>query len=1107
MAKQFDQKQQVILDSIEQNQLVSAGAGSGKTTVMIQKICDLILSNQLSPSEIVVVTFTNLAGAEMRQRLISSLNEALKNAKSEEEIERLTNAISETEMSAVDTIDGFCAKMCKKYFYKLNLQPQSNIITGMSSEYYINKSLDLAIAQEYTNNRQALIELTDCFEKNARNLDSLKQNLLNAFNFVMAQKDAGEFLANSLNEYQGLNKSAEFINNYLIKNIKKEVVNIYYYIDNLQQYTNYYESVINYCKHLNLLTNENSLIQNLNILKSLPKICYNRIKDKDKYDYNIVKSSIDIIKNIIDETDIDLTDNCNQQFEYFIKLLNQFISSYQSLKQTNNVLDFTDLERNFLALLKDEQVKNEIISQYKYIFVDEYQDINPMQNEIINLLKSSYAKSFFVGDVKQSIYGFRQSTPELFLNLYKTFSSTNNCGAFDMNINFRSNPIILQFNNDIFNSLMTEENSDIDYKNTCQFEPKREDFPLDKSSVEIAIFNAQKEKTTVEDSSIYSVLQEDKTHDIRAIDNECQYLANQILSLVNNEFYDSKLKEYRLMKYSDIAILSRSINDSKVERLVEILRDNNIPINLSNKQTLKTIESLMLVLNILKVIANVGDDVSLVSFLNSALVNITLDDLVKINSIKQKSLVEKLKFYIENYSDEISNKINTAFNLIEEIKLNSISKNCLELIEMLLYKYHLKFHIINSLNGQNEFNAINNFLSTLTEKEINLPIEEFISILETNLKSKTDYTQIDEIDSVTIQTIHASKGLEYPVVILFNADKTFKPNNDRDDINFDSTLGIGMQHFNLTTRTKTESLPRLAIKIKNKIKCYKEELRLLYVATTRAQNKLIISGKINFETIKNQKLKYNNFIELIYSVFANQINFENETYCFKNCLIHMFDQPIEKQTFIATQNKANFSVLQKNLEFRYPYEEVCKISLKNNVTAISKQLNEDYNILPNKLTVSENLNILDKSNVDIGIAYHKALSELDFINPYKFVKNDLDENLIRLAYDVINPIAKNSKKIKQEAQFMMYLPYNKIYTDSKITNKVLVQGVIDFLIEFNDYFILIDFKYSQLPIEKLVTKYSNQLKLYKTAIESAYNKPVKKSFIYRINDGKLGELT
>jgi len=179
MAKQFDQKQQIILDSIEQNQLVSAGAGSGKTTVMVQKICDLILSNTIRPSEMVVLTFTNLAGAEMKQRLIANLNNALKNTTEPNEINNLTNLISETEMSAVDTIDGFCAKMCKKYFYKLNLQPQTNITSGMSYEYYVNKSLDLAIEKEYSTNRQKLIELTDCFEKNARNLDSLKQNLLN----------------------------------------------------------------------------------------------------------------------------------------------------------------------------------------------------------------------------------------------------------------------------------------------------------------------------------------------------------------------------------------------------------------------------------------------------------------------------------------------------------------------------------------------------------------------------------------------------------------------------------------------------------------------------------------------------------------------------------------------------------------------------------------------------------------------------------------------------------------------------------------------------------------------------------------------------------------
>ena len=186
-------------------------------------------------------------------------------------------------------------------------------------------------------------------------------------------------------------------------------------------------------------------------------------------------------------------------------------------------------------------------------------------------------------------------------------------------------------------------------------------------------------------------------------------------------FYDSKLKEDRILEFKDISVLSRSLNDTKIERLIEILRQKNIPVNITNKQSLNEIESVMIILHILKLITNSGDDVSLVSFLTSALVGLTFDDLMTINQLNNKGLINKLIFYTENFEDELAKKITNAFNLLEEIKLNTTCKNCIEIIDMILYKYHLKYYILNSVNGVNEFNALSNlimFFSATAEKSI-----------------------------------------------------------------------------------------------------------------------------------------------------------------------------------------------------------------------------------------------------------------------------------------------------------------------------------------------------------------------------------------------------
>ena len=1032
MARKFDEKQQIVLESTKQNQLVSAGAGSGKTTVMIQKITNLILEGKARPSELIVLTFTNLAANEMKQRLSKSLNDALKNSTDENEQKNIISLISEVDTASVDTIDGFCSKMTKKYFYKLNLSPEINVATGLSLDYYRNKSLDKCIENALETNRNNLINLADCFEKSSRNLDSLKDNLLNAFYFVMAQENYEEFLEKSLKEYTGLNESATFLNEHLVSSISNNIINLRQYINELSKYENYFNSVNSYIDVLKDLSLKNNLFENINQFKHLPDILTNRIKDEDKIYYEKTKLYLSEIKDVIESYSFmtsfnEGTFNNNiQHFQTFIYLLKNFINTYQEMKQKYKVVDFADLERNLLKLLSFEDIRNEIYNDYKYIFVDEYQDINPMQNQIISKLKSENAKIFFVGDVKQSIYGFRQSTPELFLKLYNEYKSNLNSQAFDMNINFRSNPQILEFNNIIFNKLMTKEKTDIDYFNDAQFEPKREDFEKHNDSIEVAVFNdsnADEEFAT----GLYSV-QGDACENNFNSSQECEFIADKILSLVDKEFYDSSIKENRKMNFSDITILSRSVNDNKTNLLIKTLRSHNIPINIVNKISLNESESINLILNILKVIANTADDTDYATFITSNLVNITLDEMFEIaNSCKENCFIEKLFYYKSTYNNELSEKINYAFNLLEEIKIESSTINNLSLINMLLNKYHLKQYILNSKSGNNELISLNNFLSTVTPKEANLPLEEFIDIIKTNINNKTEYSQTDATNSVTIQTIHASKGLEYPVVILFNCSKKFKPNNDRDDINFDSDLGIGMQYFNLEKRTKTDSIPRFAITVKNKIKSYKEELRLLYVATTRSQNRLIITGTMKFDNIEKGKIANNSFIELIYSVFENNLNITQTETILPSCKFYLFDNYISNNKSISKNSSSSFSINSKNLDFIYPYSELTNISLKNNVTAISKVQNEEF-VFPNKLTLNDNIENDLESSAEIGILYHKYLSLIDFRNEYKeFNCKDIDESLLKLAHIKISPIVNNSIKITNEAPFMMYVPYKEIF--------------------------------------------------------------------------------
>ena len=398
-------------------------------------------------------------------------------------------------------------------------------------------------------------------------------------------------------------------------------------------------------------------------------------------------------------------------------------------------------------------------------------------------------------------------------------------------------------------------------------------------------------------------------------------------------------------------------------------------------------------------------------------------------------------------------------------------------------------------NGEKELKLLEEFLLKLSPMEDALGLAEFIDVIESNVNSSGDFASVDKEDSVTLQTIHKSKGLEYPVVILFNSSKMFSYLRETDSINFNSNIGFGVDYFDATNRTKMDSLTKFAIRLANNQKGYKEELRLLYVALTRAKNKLFITGTISKKDFADiNKTSYTN---MLLSCFANDIT----------------EDGLEKENFVLefiddVELLSNNSLEEKQFElldydFKYSCEEKFNIPLKNTVTGINSEQNQ-ANGYKLKNIVEKSTQYDVESNTQIGVSYHSALELLDLTKEYE--KNsefaDVDYNKIKLAHEKLKPLVEDAISVRKEAEFMMYVPYCKI-VESNIQDKVLIQGVVDLLIEKEKSFVLVDYKFSRLPACVLKEKYAEQLKLYKLAIEEAFKKPVEHMFIYSINTGEL----
>lgn len=1087
----FEGVQQKILLEKEKNQLVSAGAGSGKTTVMIEKLSNMIIEENVAVENLLVVTFTVLAASEMKTRLIEKLKSKLLQSDDEEKV-KILKLIDDVKTASIDTIDGFSSKTIKKYFYKLNISPNIDIISDNTRDYYLTKAMKKTI-KDFESSADEVNLMIDLFGGNRRNLDSVEDMLLANYYNVVNLKDYETFLLNAENEYVDSIKSEKVLNDFICKKANHLKLHI------IEEISSFDLKVQNQLKdfvtELDKLNAYASFVTNLKLLYSMQFPKFTTKQNADNVGLKDVSKSIKQFigfrelfeKNLIDENFEEKNVKILKYLSIFIKLLKNFIKNYNSLKEKNNLIDFNDLNRLMLKLLDCEDVKSELQEKYKYIFIDEYQDVNPLQDELMNKLTNENTKLFMVGDVKQSIYGFRGASPEWFLNKYNNFKSESDFGcAYDMNVNFRSSPKVLNFVNEVFSCLMTKESADISYKQDALIEPKRDDI-ID-GKVKLTFVCNKHEKSLA--SGLYSVKEDSNIYNTQNINPQAMLVLKTITELVGSKFYDANQNKFRTLTYKDIAILVRTDKDEATISLIDLLKDCKIPLNLNNKLEIDKSEGIKLLLSILKCVCKTADDVEyLASFM--ALTDLTIDDIISLRN-KEKSLYENLK---ENQQIE---QVKSGFDKLNSIELASYSRTNSQLIRYILNDLKLKYFLLKMENGEKELLIINDFLNKISIVEDGLSLSEFIEVVESNVSKSGDFASFDQEDSVTIQTIHKSKGLEYPVVILYNSSKLFSYLTEHDGINFDADLGFGVDYFDTSERVKYNSLTKLAINLKNRDKGYKEELRLLYVAFTRAKNQLYVFGSYSQTAFKEKDFGKTSFGNMLLSCFADKI--QEGTVELKNCEIELIDE-VESLSVDIADRKQEIEMFEN---FEYANVEKFDIAFKNTVTGLNSQKSQDFKFSAKEWLKRDSQYLQFEDKALVGTHYHKALEKLDLST--EFVKNtdfeDVDYEKIKKAHKVLSELSVGAVKLHKEAEFEMYVPYCEL-VESGIQDKVLVQGVVDLIIERENDIDIVDYKFSSLKVDALKEKYAEQLALYKKAVESAFKKPVKSTYIYSINTGEL----
>lgn len=1127
--------QKKAIDTRGKNILVSAAAGSGKTAVLTQRIINLVIEEKLDITSMLVLTFTNAAANEMKSRIQKKMYDYLSENKNDKHIKKQISLISSASIS---TMHAFCINVLRENFDILGIDP--SFVIGNESTIGILKdeAIQEVLDERFENDDLELFVLEDIYS--SRYDDTNLINIVySIYRYIQSKKEPFEWLYNQVEKY---NSFDDIKNNEYFLQIKQEILEV---LDELIQKC---ELAVNYSKDIayyGTLSQDLEILQNLKIhlvnngydyfVDEIKNIKLSKLATKKKDDDitkvevvknirdTIIKKGIDNLKEykIKSEQYIQDMKQCYPILKSLCKLVEDFDNRYNEKKLEKNIFDFNDLEQLTLKLLKNDRVRENIKSKYKYIFYDEYQDSNEVHNSIIQSI-SQKDNLFFVGDVKQSIYGFRLADPSIFMQKYESYKKDDNSIKIDLSSNFRSTKQILDFCNKIFEIIINEQTSSMKYDEDAKL-ISNDKYCYNQEHIQINLLDRDSE------------IEDDIALDLQKDDIMAQVTAKQILEIMNKD---------KSIKFSDIAVLKRSFSNS-ISSYQKAFRKYNIPVFIDYSSAIFEVLEVSIFIDLLNIIDNIRQDIPLISVMMSNIGGFTIQEITQIKSydIKTKYFHQILLKYAndeEKKDDGLSKKISKFINKIANYTRLERYMRLDEFIEFVMIDSKYKDYVLSMKSGDMRFQN----LSIVTEKarefmqNENKSLFNFLTYINSILKNKSDKEEPQKISEnqnvVRIMSIHKSKGLEFPIVILNDIDKKFNTIDTKKQIVLESNFGIGVDYVNLQEDYYTKTLAKRCIINKIQKNNLAEEIRILYVALTRAKKVLFLNTFTTSTTRKNIGLiekgiftqnimSINNYRDFILYALQNDIknNNYNELYCINNIDVRYYlkdDVEYEnmEKSFYEKVKSIDISddyvdYFNRKYSFDYKYKDDIKKEIKLSVTDISKEKNR-YKI-EKMIKYSDYINKSNFTSDKIGILNHLFLQYIDFTKSYDIdILREQLENMVGLEF-----ITKEEAQVINLEDTLRFLSSDigcrlkkakKIYKEeSFITNYngSILSGVVDLFFLEEDGIVLIDYKTDHILKESINDRalyYKNQIELYKEAIQSSFDMIVKESYIYFLSVGE-----
>lgn len=1000
------------------NIIVSAGAGSGKTAVLTQRVITN-LKKGMHINELLILTFTNNAAMEMKTRIKKAILED----------DEIKNEAKLTDSADITTFDAYVLSLVKKYHYLLNLDSDITLIDSSIIKKKKKDFIEEIFEELFTQKNEKFIKfVTDFGTKNARQTKKTILNLDYSFDLITKKE---EYLNNYIESYYNKNNLDnlfhQFENTLLkrVESIKNLLLNLSFEVD-----SDYYDKIYKTLEPLLKSSNYQEIRSNLDFKLSPLR----NASDKAKYYKEQISKIIKDLKSLTEFHEQVLKDDLLKTKEYaevIIEILLKLTQKVNAYKFEYQVFEFNDISKFALKILdENEDIRNELKNYYKEIMIDEYQDTSDVQEQFIKYIENNNV--YMVGDIKQSIYRFRNANPDIFKIKYDAYKDGNNGFKIDLNKNFRSRGEVLDSINQIFNHIMDDNIGNANYIKEHQLIFGNNNFIEEGNNN----YNNNLE--------IYNYLPDPN---FTKEEMEAFIIANDIKKKVtsNYEVFDKTL---RPCKYSDFCILiDRTTAFDTYKKIFDFL---NVPINIYKDDNIMISDETSLINNIIKFIINIKNN--------------------KFNETTRFCFASIARSYLYQLDDQTiydtisQNKINESeiYEIAYNISKNLDSLSNEEIIKKIIYDY--KFYDKMIIAGNLNYRSIilDNLIIKFKElNKVNMTIYEVNDYLDSLINDEESIkipALLNKNDSVTITNIHKSKGLEYKICYFPSLHKEFNLMDLNNRIIFNTKFGLILPNYDNGFKSTFVNFLNKETYIKDEIS---EKIRLLYVALTRAKEKMIMVTNLiqndNCTTDENgiidylTRINYRSYKDILESVYP---------------YIHKYIE--------------NIDLPEINIGYKYSQKNTINIDIEDNHKIIvnkkeyiSELINEEhYSKSENKLITPTEV-----ANMEYGTHMHYILENTDFKNPdYSLLTNEEQE---------ITQGLLNNKIMSNIKDANIYHEYEFIYEN----NKQIKTGIIDLMLEYPDHIDIIDYKLKNTNDPA----YLKQLNGYKEYIENKNNKP---TYIY-----------